>query len=47
LRKWWSRYQANGREGLKSQSRRPKNSPRMKVDGEKEALILSLRKKGG
>jgi len=43
LRKWWRRYQAEGVEGLKSQSRRPKHSPGQKVFTEQEAWIVELR----
>jgi len=45
LRKWWKRYQAQGEDGLQSQSRRPHSSPLTKVDGHIETLILSMRKK--
>ena len=45
LRRWWKRYQAHGLEGLKSQSRRPHNSPAAKIDLGYEQLILELRKK--
>ena len=31
LRKWWKRYQAQGHEGLKPVSRRPRSSPNQKV----------------
>lgn len=44
LRKWWRRYQADGQEGLQSQSRRPHSSPNAKITKELEALILDLRK---
>lgn len=43
LRKWWQRYQAQDVEGLKSQSRRPHNSPMAKDLQEHEELILKLR----
>ena len=43
LRKWWKRYQAHGLEGLKSQSRRPHNSPAAKIGPDYEQLILELR----
>lgn len=43
LRKWWKRYQAHGLEGLKSQSRRPHNSPAAKIGPDHEQLILELR----
>lgn len=43
LRKWWKRYQAQGVDGLKSQSRRPHNSPTAKILHEHEELIFKLR----
>lgn len=43
LRKWWKRYQVLGIDGLKSQSRRPHNSPAAKIGTEHEKLILLLR----
>ena len=43
LRKWWSRYQTQGIDGLKSLSRRPHRSPATKISQEDEALILTLR----
>jgi transposase len=43
LRKWWRRYQQNGVDGLKSQSRRPLRSPNAKVSEPSEKLILGLR----
>ncbi|MDD3448442.1 MAG: IS481 family transposase [Gammaproteobacteria bacterium] len=45
LRKWWRRYQAQGHDGLKSQSRRPKTSPAQKLDPTTQGLILGLRSK--
>lgn len=45
LRKWWKRYQAQSLDGLKSQSRRPHNSPAAKIGSEHEELILELRGK--
>lgn len=43
LRKWWKRYQIQGIEGLKSQSRRPHNSPTAKIGPNLEKLIMELR----
>lgn len=43
LRKWWTRYQESGLEGLTSQSRRPHTSPNTKVGHKEERLILDLR----
>lgn len=43
LRKWWKRYQAQGVDGLKSQSRRPHSSPSAKIGPDHENLILELR----
>ncbi len=44
LRKWLRRYEQFGLEGLKGQSRKPKNSPARKVTKEHEQIILSLRR---
>jgi transposase InsO family protein len=44
LRKWWSRYQAQGLDGLLSQSRRPHSSPATKIGADHEKLILELRR---
>lgn len=44
LRKWWSRYQEQGLDGLKSLSKRPRTSPNQKTSSELEAKILVLRK---
>ena len=44
LRKWCRRYEAQGEEGLRSQSRRPHKLPPSKVTSEHEALILELRR---
>ena len=44
LRKWLRRYQAEGVEGLRGQSRKPKHSPNQKTDEALEDLILGLRK---
>ena len=44
LRKWWSRYQEQGLDDLKSLSKRPHSSPNQKVSPELEAKILVLRK---
>jgi len=44
LRKWLKRYQSEGIEGLRDQSKRPKTIPFKKVDLEEEAKILDLRK---
>lgn len=43
LRKWWRRYQANGVDGLRSQSRTPKSSPARKAFRSENEKILSLR----
>lgn len=45
LRKWFRRYQENGLEGLKDQSRRPHTSPNSKVGSKEELLIIGLRNK--
>lgn len=44
LRKWIKRYNRDGKEGLKSHSRRPNFSPASKIFGELENKILLLRK---
>jgi len=44
LRKWWSRFQDKGVDGLKSISKRPHNSPNKKITPEIESTILILRK---
>jgi transposase InsO family protein len=43
LRKWWTRYQVKGVEGLRSQSRRPNSSPAQKVFEQEKEKILDLR----
>ena len=40
LRKWLKRYEEFGLDGLKDTSRRPKTSPRKKIDDEKADWIL-------
>ena len=45
LRKWWNRYQDAGVAGLESRSRRPHNSPAIKVGTREERLILEIRRK--
>ena len=45
LRKWWSRYQEKGIDGLQEESRRPKSSPAQKVQPVHEQLISDLRKR--
>ena len=45
LRKWATRYGAQGIEGLRDQSRRPNNSPNTKIGKQEEQWILSLRSK--
>jgi len=45
LRKWATRYAAEGIEGLRDQSRRPKNSPNTKIGKQEEQWILNLRLK--
>lgn len=44
LRKWWSRFQKLGLNGLKSQRKRPHNSPNKKITPQIESTILTLRK---
>jgi len=44
LRKWVSRYEENGVDGLKDISRRPHSSPNTKLNDKCEQLILSMRK---
>lgn len=44
LRKWWTRYQQAGPDGLEDSSRKPVTSPNQKVFEREEALILELRK---
>lgn len=44
LRKWWKRYQAQGIDGLQSQSKRPHSSPNTKIDEKLESLILERRR---
>ena len=44
LRKWWKRYQQDGKEALVNRSRRPHRSPNTKVGKHEERLILTLRK---
>lgn len=44
LRKWWTRYQAQGLAGLMSQSRRPHISPATKIGADHEKLIWELRR---
>lgn len=44
LRKWWSRYQEQGIDGLEILSKRPYTSPNQKNSPELEAKILILRK---
>jgi Transposase and inactivated derivatives len=43
LRKWVRRYQQFGLDGLADHSRRPKKSPKKKIDDEKIGWILQLR----
>lgn len=43
LRKWYQRYKKYGVDGLSDLSRRPHNSPNIKVTDELEKLILDLR----
>lgn len=45
LRKWVNRYNKLGIDGLVDQSKRPKNSPKIKLTTEIENRILDLRKK--
>lgn len=44
LRKWWCRFQEHGEQGLRSNSRRPHNSPNGKITAQDEELILGLRR---
>jgi transposase InsO family protein len=44
LRKWLSRYKADGLKGLASRSRKPLRSPATKVFAKQEAWILSFRR---
>lgn len=44
LRKWWSRFQKHGEDGLKSISKKPHSSPNQKLTQEIESQILTLRK---
>jgi len=43
LRKWWTRFQVEGLEGLKSKSRKPNSSPAKKVFEQEKHRILSMR----
>ena len=43
LRKWWRRYQAEGKDGLQSRSRRPHTSPSRKVTKQVAEEIMRLR----
>lgn len=45
LRKWATRYEALGIEGLRDQGRRPDNSSNTKIGKQEEQWILSLRSK--
>ncbi len=45
LRKWVNRYNKLGIDSLADQSKRPKNSPKIKLTTEIENRILDLRKK--
>ncbi|MBQ4852161.1 hypothetical protein CWB96_06300 [Pseudoalteromonas citrea] len=44
LRKWWSRFQKHGVDGLNSLSKRPHSSLNQKLTQEIESQILTLRK---
>ena len=44
LRKWLKRYKEQGEQGLKAHSRKPRFSPALKVFGDLEEKIISLRK---
>ena len=44
LRKWSTRYQEKGIEGLNDQSKRPHSSPNQKLNDENKRWIVSLRK---
>lgn len=46
VRKWVKRFEENGEEGLKDESKRPHSSPR-KVSNEVEQKVLEARKKTG
>lgn len=43
LRKWWRYFQADGIDGLVSQSRRPLHPPNLKVSDNEVTLIVELR----
>ena len=43
-KKWVNRYKESGEDGLRSQSRRPHNSPRAKVGQVEEGIILQFRR---
>lgn len=45
LRKWYRRYQESGIDNLRDESRRPQNSPNLKVKEDIENKIIALRKK--
>ena len=45
LRKWYRRYKELGIDGLENQSKKPINSPNLKITEDIEALILDFRKK--
>jgi len=45
LRKWLRRFNAQGVEGLQERSRRPRQSPNLKITADVEGLILDIRKK--
>lgn len=44
LRKWLKRYELNGIEGLREESKRPRSSPASKVTTEYENIIIDMRK---
>ena len=45
LRKWHRRFKELGLDGLQDKSKRPRNSPNLKITPDIEAVILDIRKK--
>lgn len=45
LRKWYRRYLEQGVDGLQDRSRKPHNSPNIKITSQHEEIILDLRNK--
>jgi transposase len=46
LRKWVRRFQENGLDGLRAESKRPKNSPAAKLSDKHREWIRELRTRG-